>query len=163
MNDGTSWRTPSRLVGTMVLAFSLFDANLARASTFIFSTFKGDAVALEKLAIYESSDALNLKLFSDTGFSGPSGALRDPSIMKYKDGKYYVAYTDPLGAGCCGKEDHFSIASSADLVHWANWTLVRGGVPGVAHVWAPEWFLDGSTIYLIVNMDTLSTDSDFRP
>jgi hypothetical protein len=102
-------------------------------------------------------------LLSDTGFSGTSGTLRDPSIMKYKDGKYYVAYTNPPTASCCGKADHFSIASSTDLKTWSAVTTVASGVSGVAHTWAPEWFIDGTTVNVIANIDTLNTDSDFKP
>lgn len=150
--------------GQILLAVVLLGAaGRALATNYVFSTFNGDALTQENLSIYNSPDALNFKLVSNTGFTGPTGALRDPSIMKYADGKYYVAYTDPMGAGCCGKEDHFSIASSADLVHWTNLTTVNGGVPGLAHVWAPEWFVEGSTVMIIANIDTLNTDSDFKP
>jgi MYXO-CTERM domain-containing protein len=83
--------------------------------------------------------------------------------MRHTDGKYYVAYTDPPGAGCCGKEDHFRIAQSADLVHWTNLTTVPGAVPGLAHVRAPEWFVDGGVVMVIANIDTRNTDSDFKP
>jgi hypothetical protein len=154
------WASAEQIVLAMVFVLS---GGRAHATSYVFSTFKGDAVPQEALSIYNSSDALNFKLVSDTGFAGPSGALRDPSIMKYVDGKYYVAYTDPPGAGCCGKEDHFSIASSTDLVHWTNLTMVTGGVPGLAHVWAPEWFVEGTTVRVIANIDTLNTDSDFKP
>jgi hypothetical protein len=133
------------------------------ATGYVFSTFHNDTPAGEQLSIYRSQDALNFTLVSDTGFAGPSGYLRDPSIMRYFDGQYYVAYTDPIGVGCCGKVDHFSIASSADLVHWSNLTTVPAGVPNVAHTWAPEWFVDGPTVYVIANIDTLNTDSDFKP
>jgi hypothetical protein len=129
----------------------------------VFSTFTGDDAAGMKLSIYTSSDALNFALLSNTGFGGPVGYLRDPSIMKHADGKFYVAYTDPPAASCCGKEDHFSIAESSDLVHWTNLTTVSAGVPGVAHTWAPEWFVDGSTVYITANIDTKNTDSDFKP
>lgn len=129
------------------------------APRFVFSTFKSDAVADEKLFTYESTDGLNFKLISATGYSGPSpGTLRDPSIIRYVDGKYYVAHTNPQGAGCCGKEDHFSIASSTDLVHWTEHTRVLGGIPNLAHVWAPEWFVEGSTVNVIANMDTGAGD-----
>ena len=135
----------------------------AHAGSYVFATFTGDALPDEQLSTYRSSDALNFTLVANTGFAGPSGALRDPSIMRHTDGRYYVAYTDPFGAGCCGKEDHFSIAASDDLVHWTNLTTVPGGVPGLAHVWAPEWFVDGGTVMIVANIDTLNTDSDFKP
>ncbi|MES1207241.1 MAG: hypothetical protein ABUS79_14990, partial [Pseudomonadota bacterium] len=120
------------------LALLCFVGGIGRAghgAEYVFATFTGDPVANERLSIYRSTNALNFTLLSNTGFSGPSGALRDPSIMRHTDGQYYVAYTDPFGAGCCGKEDHFSIARSADLVSWTQLTTVAGGVPGVAHVW----------------------------
>ena len=129
------------------------------APRFIFSTFKSDAVADEKLFIYESTDGLNFKLLSDTGYSGPTpGTLRDPSSIKFADGKYYVAHTNPQGAGCCGNEDHFSIATSSDLIHWTQLTTVKGAIPNLAHVWAPEWFVEGNTVNIIVHMDTGAGD-----
>jgi Glycosyl hydrolases family 43 len=132
------------------------------ATRFILSTFKSDAVPDEKLFIYDSTDGLNFNLVSATEYSGPSpGTLRDPSIIKYSDGKYYVAHTNPQGAGCCGKEDHFSIATSTDLAHWSQLTTVPGAIPKLAHVWAPEWFVDGSSINIIANMDTGA--ADFQP
>jgi hypothetical protein len=156
--------TRRRAVGwTVVAAFLCLGSPAVHAGSYVFSTFTGDALADEQLSNYKSSDALDFTLVAHTGFAGPSGALRDPSIMRYTDGRYYVAYTDPIGAGCCGKEDHFSIASSDDLVHWTNLTTVPGGVPGLAHVWAPEWFVDGAKVMIVANIDTLNTDSDFKP
>ena len=135
----------------------------AAATRYVFATFKGDTAPGEALSIYTSTDATNFTLLADTGFTGSSGTLRDPSIMRYVDGRYYVAYTDPPTSSCCGKEDHFSIASSADLVHWSDVTTVSAGVPGVAHTWAPEWFVDGATVRIIANIDTLNNDTDFKP
>jgi hypothetical protein len=146
--DGSCRRSDVRLVSHAIrLAATLallFFSLPAEAYGYVFSTFTGDDAAGMKLSIYTSSDALHFTLLSDTGFGGPSGYLRDPSIMKHIDGKYYVAYTDPLTDDCCGEENHFSIASSADLVHWTNLTMVNAGVPGVAPTRAPEWFIEGS-------------------
>lgn len=153
------WAQVASIVGTA--AFLAPNVGLG-ATRFILSTFKSDAVADEKLFIYDSTDGLNFNLVSATGYSGPSpGTLRDPSIIKYSDGRYYVAHTNPQGAGCCGKEDHFSIASSTDLVQWSQLTTVPGAIPNLAHVWAPEWFIDGSAIHIIANLDT--GDADFQP
>jgi MYXO-CTERM domain-containing protein len=148
------------LASSLSMGLVLSAAGRAQAATrYVFATFKSDAVADEKLFTYDSTDGLNFKLISATGYSGPSpGTLRDPSIMKYADGKYYVAHTNPQGAGCCGNEDHFSIATSSDLVHWTQLTTVKGGIPKLAHVWAPEWFVEGSTVNVIANMDTGAGD-----
>ena len=153
------WAQVASIVGTA--AFLAPNVGLG-ATRFILSTFKSDAVADEKLFIYDSTDGLNFNLVSATGYSGPSpGTLRDPSIIKYSDGRYYVAHTNPQGAGCCGKEDHFSIASSTDLVQWSQLTTVPGAIPNRSHVWAPEWFIDGSAIHISANMET--GDADFQP
>jgi hypothetical protein len=156
-------RGPRTAFGIAGLASALFFSGPAMASGYVFSTFTGDDAAGMKLSIYTSADALYFTLLSNTEFGGSSGYIRDPSIMKYSDGKYYVAYTDPLTDSCCGKEDHFSIATSTDLVHWTNLTTVKAGVPGVAHTWAPEWYIEGETVYITANIDTLNTDSDFKP
>jgi hypothetical protein len=142
---------------------ALFCTGPALAYAYVFATFTGDDAGGMKLSLYTSADALNFTLLSNTGFGGSSGYIRDPSIMKNVDGMYYVAYTDPLTDSCCGKEDHFSIAKSADLIHWVNLTTVDAGVPGVAHTWAPEWYIEGGTVYVTANIDTLNTDSDFKP
>ena len=138
-------------------------SRVGHAGEYVFATFTGDPLANERLSTYRSSNALDFSLVSNTGFSGPSGALRDPSITRHSDGQYYVAYTDPIGAGCCGKEDHFSVARSADLVHWTQVTTVPAAVSNVAHVWAPEWFVEGSVVHVIANIDTLNNDTDFKP
>jgi hypothetical protein len=118
---------------------------------YIFSTFG----AASTLLIYTATDALNFKLLSDTKYAGPSGTLRDPSIMKYSDGKFYVAFTTPPTASCCGAEASFGLASSADLVNWTTLTTVKSGITGVVNTWAPEWFKDqDGTLSLLVNIDT---------
>jgi hypothetical protein len=153
----------SRLGPALLAVAWLSLSGPADASRYVFSTFKGDTAPGERLSTYESNDGLNFTLVSDTGFVGTSGTLRDPSIMKYADGLYYVAYTNPPTASCCGREDHFSIASSPDLVRWSNVTTVPAGVPGVAHAWAPEWFVDEGVVSIIANIDTLNNDTDFKP
>ncbi len=151
------------IVAAIAGSFAIGVAASASATRYVFATFKGDTAPGEALSIYTSMDATNFTLLADTGFTGTSGTLRDPSIMRYVDGRYYVAYTDPPTSSCCGKEDHFSIASSADLIHWTDVTRVPAGVAGVAHTWAPEWFVDGAAVRIIANIDTLNNDTDFKP
>ena len=133
----------------------------AAATTYIFSTFKGDDAAGMKLSIYTSTDSTNFTLLSDTGFGGNTTYIRDPTIMKYTDGKYYIAYTDPMKASCCNPEDHFGIAVSSDLIHWTDLTTVKAGVPNVSRVWAPEWYVEGGVVRVIANIDT--GNADFQP
>jgi MYXO-CTERM domain-containing protein len=154
-----------RILGLAIsTAVMLGGSQRATATTYIFATFKGDDAAGMKLSIYTSTDSINFTLLSDTGFGGNTNYIRDPSIMKYTDGKYYVAYTDPTTASCCNPEDHFGIAVSSDLIHWTDLTTVKAGVPSVSRTWAPEWFVEGDgTIRIIANIDTGSELPDFQP
>lgn len=121
---------------------------------FVFSVFN-DAAPVSSLQIYTSTDALNFKLLLDTGYGGPTGNLRDPSIMLHTDGKFYVAFTTPpRGTGCCGPDPSFSIASSSDLRIWNTVATVAAGVPGVVNTWAPEWFKDkDGSIHILASID----------
>jgi predicted GH43/DUF377 family glycosyl hydrolase len=108
--------------------------------------------------IYTSNDALNFTLLYDTGYTGPTGYLRDPSIMKHTDGKFYVAFTTPPDAGCCGSQTSFAIASSSDLKTWTTVTQVPCGIAGTSNVWAPEWFKDSDgTIHILVSINSSTT------
>jgi hypothetical protein len=131
---------------------------LCGASTYIFTTFKGDAAADEKLWVYTSTDAVTFTLLSNTGFGGPTGVLRDPSIMKHTDGKYYIAFTIQSWTTT---STAFAIASSTDLINWTNVATVNAGVSGTYYTWAPEWFIEGSTVKIIVSLGPQG--SDFRP
>jgi len=129
------------------------------ATRYVFTTFYGDAAADEKLSVYTSTDGLAFKLLSDTGYGGPTGVLRDPSIMRHTDGKYYVAYT--LQSWTTNSMN-FGIANNTDLEKWTFVVEVPAGVTNAHDTWAPEWFKDTDGVHLIVNIDTLGNDSDFR-
>ena len=154
----------ARLATAVALALTLGGrGGRAAATTYVFSTFKGDDAAGMKLSIYTSTDSVNFTLLSDTGFGGNTSYLRDPSIMRYTDGKYYLAYTDPMTASCCNPEDHFGIAVSADLTHWTDLVTVKAGVAGVSRTWAPEWFVEGGVVRIIANIDTGNQLPNFEP
>jgi MYXO-CTERM domain-containing protein len=153
-----------KLLGLVALTAVLLAGNpRATATTYIFATFKGDDAAGMKLSIYTSTDSTNFTLLSDTGFGGNTSYIRDPSIIKYTDGKYYIAYTDPMKASCCNPEDHFGIAVSSDLIHWSDLVTVKAGVPSVSRVWAPEWYVEGGVVRIIANIDTGNQLPDFEP
>ncbi|MGA7121888.1 MAG: hypothetical protein WBY94_17400 [Polyangiaceae bacterium] len=128
---------------------------------YVFSTFgtRSNTANASKLLIYTSTDGLNFTLFSATGgYAGPTGTLRDPSIMKFSDGRYYITFTTPPDAGCCGPEASFSIASSPDLATWTTLTTINSGLTGTTNTWAPEWFKDtDGSIHILVNIDTTAS------
>lgn len=122
---------------------------------YIFACFN-DSAALSSLDIYTSTDALNFTLLLDTKYTGPTQNLRDPSIMKNSDGKFYVVHTTPPGpgTGCCGAETSFAVATSADLKTWTSVTQVPCGISGTNNVWAPEWFKDtDGSLHVLVSVD----------
>ena len=153
-----------RLINIAALLFYSASIPVFASTAYIFATFKGDDLAGELLSIYTSPDALTFTLLKDTGWGGQTGTLRDPSIMKHTDGKYYVVYTSPPYNDSYGKQSFCAIGVSSDLIIWKNVTTVStAGIPGVAHTWAPEWFIDNGTIRFIVHCDTKNTDTDFKP
>jgi len=97
--------------------------------------------------VYQSGDALNYSLLKGPAYTPPSGLVRDPSIMKHSDGKYYIAYTTNWTGNT------FGIASSTDKV---NWTFIRNVTLSVANLtetWAPEWFKDSNgSVNIIVSL-----------
>ena len=149
------------LFTAIVLAFlsvQVVNAPPASAATaYIYTTFKGDAAADQELWVYTSTNATSFSVLADTNYRGPSGALRDPSIIK-RDGVYYIAYTVQSWTT---QSTHFNIARSTDLRNWSHVTSVNAGVSGTAYTWAPEFFVDGSTVKVIVSL--AGTDHNFTP
>jgi hypothetical protein len=120
---------------------------------YIFSCFN-DSSTLSDLIIYTSQDALTWALLYDTKYVGPTGFMRDPSIMRHADGKYYVTFTTPPTLSCCGPETSFAIASSSDLKDWTTIAQVPCGVPGTVHTWSPEWFVDtDGSVHITATLD----------
>lgn len=120
------------------------------ASAYIFTTFKGDGAADQELWVYTSSNGSNFTSATDTNFRGPSGALRDPSIIK-RDGYYYIAYTVQSWTT---QSTHFNIARSTNLTDWSHVASVPAGVSGTAYTWAPEFFVEGNTVKVVVALGT---------
>lgn len=127
---------------------------------YIFATFDGDGAAEQELWIYTSTDGVNWGLLADTNFKGPTGTLRDPSIIKNAaDGKYYIAYTV---YSYTTQSTHFNIASSSNLTTWTHVTSVPAGVAGTAYTWAPEFYVEGSTIRVIASLSPSNSPWSFR-
>jgi len=106
--------------------------------------------------VYESPDATGYKLLKASAYTPPSGLIRDPSIIRHTDGRYYVTYTTNWDGNTIG------FATSTDRLNWTflgNQTLP---LTGVKSTWAPEWFVDtDGTVNVIVSVST--TGSDFKP
>jgi len=146
----------SSLLGLSFAVATLTASGVSSAATrYVFATFLGDDASKQKLSLYTSKNGLDFTLLANTGFAGPTGVLRDPSIMKHTDGQYYIAYTLQSWTTTSAS---FAIASSPDLKAWTFRTEVPSQVSGVKHTWAPEWFKDSDgSIHLIVSIDTDTT------
>jgi hypothetical protein len=134
-------------------------ADAATATRYVFTAFTNSSES--NMYVYTSTDAKNFTLLKGPAYTPPSGLIRDPSVLRAADGKYYVVYTTNWTGTTIG------IASSTDLVNWAFVRNVPITVSGVQETWAPEWFVDPSngSINVIVSLSTqpLSADAGFRP
>lgn len=130
------------------------------ATTLVYATFKGDAAADEELWIYQSTDGgASYSVLTDTNFHGPTGVLRDPSILKY-NGTYYVAYTVQSWTT---NSTYFSIASSPDLYTWTNIASIPTGIANTAYAWAPEFYVGDGGVKLITSVAATTCSACFRP
>ena len=125
--------------------------------TMVLATFQ---TAQQTLKIATSADGTNFQMLLHNGseslYSAPAGAVRDPSICHVGD-SYYVAYT----AGNFGDAQHFSIIRSQDLQTWTPVTNVDTSSLAPTHTWAPELFADDDgTVTAFVALET--TNNQFK-
>jgi hypothetical protein len=134
----------------------------AAPPTYIFSTFTGDHANEMLLRIYTSADGTNFTLYADTGYGGPTGSLRDPSIMKY-NGRYYVVFTAPPYNQPYANQNFVGLAWSTNLQTWNTMpSIYTTNIPGVKLSWAPEWVV-GSSGLPEFTVNCSSASSDLRP
>ncbi|MGO3327206.1 arabinofuranosidase [Gordonia sp. (in: high G+C Gram-positive bacteria)] len=172
------------LAGTVGGAPGIGRADSAPQWRYTMVGFSNDSA--RDMDVYESSDGTDFTSVKQAAYRPPSGYVRDPSIMRHTDGKYYVTYTTADGA-------NIGFATSSDRVHWeqlGNWPVplccaflpgtgdgkgplpppgINGSAgfkdgpslsPFVTKAWAPEWFVDGGRVHVILS---LSTGGGFVP
>ncbi|MFV0564722.1 MAG: glycoside hydrolase family 43 protein [Flavobacteriaceae bacterium] len=84
---------------------------------------------------------------------GVSGIMRDPSIIKGKNGIYHMVWTTEWRGG-----NGFGYANSKDLIQWdeQQYVPVMANEPEVVNVWAPELFYDDEADqYIIIWASTI--------
>ncbi|GAA2587806.1 hypothetical protein GCM10010435_77650 [Winogradskya consettensis] len=132
----------------------------AAATTLVYATFKGDAAADEELWIYQSTNGgTSYSTLVDTNFRGPTGVLRDPSILKY-NGKYYAAYTVQSWTT---NSTYFAIASSTNLSTWTNIATINSGIANTQYTWAPEFYVGDGGVKIIASVGATTCTACFRP
>lgn len=119
------------------------------ATTLVYTTFKGDGAADQELWVYQSTNGgTSYSVLSDTNFRGPSGVLRDPSIIKH-NGRYYIAHTTQSWTT---SSTFISIATSTNLINWTNVATVPSGIANTRFTWAPEFYVEGGVVRLITSV-----------
>lgn len=131
----------------------------AAASTYVYPTFKGDGAADQELWIYRSTNGTSFSVLADTNYRGPTGVLRDPSIVKH-NGRYYIAYTVQSWTT---NSTYFHVASSTNLTSWTHVATVNSGIANTRFVWAPEFFVEGGTVRIIASVAQTTCSNCFRP
>ena len=130
--------------------------------------------------VYTSADGTDFDLLEKAAFRPASGYVRDPSIIKHSDGQYYVTYTTADGTDigfarssdlhtweelprlwlplCCaflpGTGDGKGPAAPLGITGSAGFKGGPSLSPFTTKVWAPEWFVDGDRVHVIVSMST---------
>jgi hypothetical protein len=130
--------------------------------------------------VYESWDATQFQPVRLAAYRPPSGTVRDPSIFRNTDGLYYITYTTADGANigfarssdrinwtplgnypvpfCCaflpGTGDGTGSASPPGSSGSAGSSDGPSLSPFTTKAWAPEWFVDGDRVNVILSMST---------
>jgi hypothetical protein len=161
---GVNWQgiTPTP-IGNLGNSFaSVFDSNSHIIHKAIIGTnarylMSSHCTIDQKLYLWDSNDGLSWRLLNGgPSYSAPSGVIRDPSIFKHTDGRYYVCYTNNNTGDPChpGRSNRFGVASSPDLAHWSFVRWVYLCHDSVHTVWAPEWFVnDDGHVHVFVMFD----------
>lgn len=130
--------------------------------------------------VYESGDGAGFQPVQPSAYRPPSGLVRDPSIFRNSDGLYYITYTTGTGASigfarssdrvnwtpmgnypvpfCCallpGTGDGTGSASPPGSSGSAGSADGPSLSPFTTKAWAPEWFVDGNRVHVILSMST---------
>ncbi|HVZ30770.1 MAG TPA: beta-galactosidase, partial [Asticcacaulis sp.] len=130
--------------GNVVASASARPSPVKGPDTYLMSAFP--ATSQNSMSLFTSYDGATFTSLATEAYK-PSTLLRDPSIIKAKDGYYYVVYTTDWSSAT------FGITRSKDLKHWEHITDVNIGIPGITNTWAPEWFQDSDgQIYVVVSL-----------
>ncbi len=130
--------------------------------------------------VYQSWNGTDFESAALSAYRPPSGLVRDPSIFRNSDGLYYLTYTTGNGANvgfarsrdriewtpmgnwpvpfCCallpgtgdgkGPVNPFGPTGSAGFADGPSLS------PFTTKAWAPEWFVDGNSVNVILSMST---------
>ena len=130
-----------KIIIILIVSFSILSCSGSK-DAYIFTSFREPAT--EGLYLASSEDGYHWKDLGGAYLKPEIGnsetkIMRDPSIVRGKDGVYHMVWTTDWKGG-----NGFGYASSKDLIHWSKqeYIPVMKHEPEVVNVWAPEIFYD---------------------
>ncbi|WP_312788679.1 family 43 glycosylhydrolase [Sphingobacterium sp.] len=122
---------------------------------YLFTYFKGNAVADEAVCFAISTDGYTFKALNnnqpilDSKIISSTGGVRDPHILRAEDGKsFYMVLTDMTSSKGWDSNRAMVLLKSTDLIHWDHHVInIQERYPGqqdLKRVWAPQTIFDPS-------------------
>ena len=122
---------------------------------YLFTYFKGNAVADEAVCYAISTDGLNFKALNNnepilnSAAISVTGGVRDPHILRGHDGKgFYMVITDMTSSKGWDSNRAMILLKSDDLINWkhSNIEIQKrfAGQEDLKRVWAPQTIYDES-------------------
>lgn len=130
-----------KILVSLLLFLSLSEFGAAQEKVFLFSSFRGNGE--DGLHLSYSKDGINwTALNNDSSFLAPvagvSKLMRDPCIIRTKDGVFHMVWTTGW------TERGIGYSASMDLIHWSpqKYLQVMANEPDARNCWAPEIVYD---------------------
>lgn len=122
---------------------------------YLFTYFKGNAVADEAVCFAISTDGYTFKALNnnqpilDSKIISSTGGVRDPHILRAEDGKsFYMVLTDMTSSKGWDSNRAMVLLKSTDLIHWDHHVINiqerYRGQQDLKRVWAPQTIFDPS-------------------
>ncbi|WP_076479840.1 glycoside hydrolase family protein [Williamsia sterculiae] len=167
--SSTVWVVLLAVVGMSVA--SPTNSTAAPSSGWMYTMVAFSNASDRDMDVYQSSDGTHFDVVQKSAYRPSAGHVRDASIFRNTDGLYYVTYTTASGA-------NIGFARSSDRVHWtpigdhpvpfcclllpgtgdgkgfgssSGWPSLS---PFTAKAWAPDWFVEGGRVSVILSMST---------
>ncbi|MFA5161139.1 MAG: hypothetical protein WC421_02745 [Elusimicrobiales bacterium] len=130
-------------------------------STYIMAAFRSDD---ESMYINYSVDGSTWAVVLSTPVFRASTGLRDPSIMKHTDNKFYATYTK--ARGCAATPTTLGLIYSTDLLNWTAKADIPLPITGIHKAIAPEFYNDTndtglSAVHILVAVSTTTADNTY--
>ncbi|MFV0564886.1 MAG: family 43 glycosylhydrolase [Flavobacteriaceae bacterium] len=167
-------QTPIPFINYTIICFltlSLFACNTElKYDSYLFTYFTGNGPGEESIHYALSSDGFNYyalngnKPIIDSKHISSSGGVRDPHILRSKDGKtFYMVVTDLYVPEQGWNNYAMVLMKSTDLINWTH-TIIN--IPetypeefgDVKRVWAPQTFYDDKTDQYMVYWSMLGSN-----